>query len=133
VKKLAVVLVLACAPGAGSWYDHGDESSASQAFLQPQVLLILGVLLVYAVMASQYESLRDPFFVIFSVPVAGIGVAGGLKLTATTSGLQAYIGVIVLAASTLVTLVLVPSVYPLFEEGFTGSRRQAARQTPERA
>ncbi len=45
------------------------------------MLLVLGVLLVYAVMASQYESLRDPFIVMFSVPVAAIGVVAALKLT----------------------------------------------------
>ena len=61
------------------------------------MLLILGVLLVYAVMASQYESLRDPFIVMFSVPVAAIGVVAALKLTSTSFSLQAYIGVIMLA------------------------------------
>jgi hydrophobic/amphiphilic exporter-1 (mainly G- bacteria), HAE1 family len=38
-----------------------------------------------------------------------------------------------LTASTLATLVLVPGVYTLFEEGFTGMRRRAAHPTPERA
>ena len=57
---------------------------------------MLGVLLVYAVMASQYESLRDPFVVMFSVPVAAIGVVAALKLTSTSFSLQAYIGVIML-------------------------------------
>jgi len=38
-----------------------------------------------------------------------------------------------LTASTLVTLVLVPTVYTLFEEGFAGLRRGAAHSTPERA
>ena len=71
--------------------------AAGQAFQQLQVLLLLGVLLVYAVMASQYESLRDPFIVMFSVPVAAIGVVAALKLTATSFSLQAYIGVIMLA------------------------------------
>ena len=74
-----------------------EVEQQAQAFSQLQVLLILGVLLVYAVMASQYESLRDPFIVMFSVPVAAIGVVAALKLTATTFSLQAYIGVIMLA------------------------------------
>ncbi|HUR21782.1 MAG TPA: efflux RND transporter permease subunit, partial [Vicinamibacterales bacterium] len=163
-----------------------------------------------AVMASQYESLKDPFIVMFSVPVALIGIVAALKLTSTSFSLQAYIGVIMLAgivvsnaillvdytnvlrrrdgmslreaveeagrtrlrpiimttlttilglvpmalgvgeggelqaplarvviggltASTLVTLVLVPTVYTLFEEGFHGLRRGAAHSTPEQA
>jgi HAE1 family hydrophobic/amphiphilic exporter-1 len=60
-------------------------------------MLILAIVLVYAVMASQYESLRDPFIIMFSVPLAAIGVVLALKLTGTTFSLQAYIGVIMLA------------------------------------
>ena len=48
-------------------------------------------------MASQYESLKDPFIVMFSVPVALIGIVAALKLTSTSFSLQAYIGVIMLA------------------------------------
>jgi HAE1 family hydrophobic/amphiphilic exporter-1 len=61
------------------------------------MVLILALVLVYAVMASQYESLRDPFIIMFSVPLAAIGVVAALKLTGTTFSLQAYIGVIMLA------------------------------------
>ncbi len=60
-------------------------------------MLILAVLLVYAVMASQYESLRDPFIIMFSVPVAAIGVVLSLLLTGTSFSMQAYIGIIMLA------------------------------------
>jgi HAE1 family hydrophobic/amphiphilic exporter-1 len=76
----------------------GNEVEAQgQAFQQLQWVLILAILLVYAVMASQYESLRDPFIIMFSVPLAAIGVVAMLKLTGTTFSLQAYIGVIMLA------------------------------------
>ena len=68
-----------------------------RAFAQLQLMLILAIVLVYAVMASQYESLRDPFIIMFSVPLAAIGVVLALKLTGTTFSLQAYIGVIMLA------------------------------------
>ena len=60
-------------------------------------MLILAVLLVYAVMASQYESLRDPFIIMFSIPVAAIGVVLSLLLTGTSFSMQAYIGIIMLA------------------------------------
>jgi hypothetical protein len=48
-------------------------------------------------MASQYESLRDPFIIMFSVPTAALGVALSLKLTGTSFNMQAYIGIIMLA------------------------------------
>ena len=60
-------------------------------------MLILAIVLVYTVMASQYESLRDPFIIIFSIPLAAIGVVGMLLLTGTPFSMQAYIGVIMLA------------------------------------
>ena len=60
-------------------------------------MLILAIVLVYTVMASQYESLRDPFIIIFSIPLAAIGVVGALMLTSTPFSMQAYIGVIMLA------------------------------------
>jgi HAE1 family hydrophobic/amphiphilic exporter-1 len=74
-----------------------EVEQQAQAFRQLQGVLILAILLVYAVMASQYESLRDPFIIMFSVPLAAIGVVAALKLTGTTFSLQAYIGVIMLA------------------------------------
>ena len=61
------------------------------------MVLILALVLVYAVMASQYESLRDPFIIMFSVPTAAIGVVLALKLTGTSFNMQAYIGIIMLA------------------------------------
>ena len=74
-----------------------EVEEQTRAFRQLQVMLILAIVLVYAVMASQYESLRDPFIIMFSVPVAAIGVVLGLLLTGTAFSLQAYIGVIMLA------------------------------------
>jgi hydrophobic/amphiphilic exporter-1 (mainly G- bacteria), HAE1 family len=176
----------------------------ARSFQQLQLVLILAVLLVYAVMASQYESLRDPFIIMFSVPVAAIGVVLSLLLTGTSFSMQAYIGIIMLAGivvsnaillvdyintlrrrdglpireavelggrtrlrpilmtsiatmlglvpmaigigeggelqaplarvvigglltSTMVTLVLVPAVYTLFEEGWAGIFRKSAK------
>ena len=74
-----------------------EAEEQARAFTQLKMMLILAIVLVYAVMASQYESLRDPFIIMFSVPLAAIGVVLALKLTGTSFSLQAYIGVIMLA------------------------------------
>ena len=74
-----------------------EVEEQARSFNQLKIVLILAVLLVYAVMASQYESLRDPFIIMFSIPTASIGVVGGLLLTGTSFSMQAYIGVIMLA------------------------------------
>jgi HAE1 family hydrophobic/amphiphilic exporter-1 len=74
-----------------------EVEQQAQAFAQLQMVLILALVLVYAVMASQYESLKDPFIIMFSVPTAAIGVVLALKLTGTSFNMQAYIGIIMLA------------------------------------
>jgi len=85
----------------------GTEVEEQQkAFNQLLLTLILALILTYAVMASQYESLRDPFIIMFSVPLAGIGVVGTLLLTGTTFSLQAYIGVIMLAGIVISNAIL---------------------------
>lgn len=58
--------------------------------------LLLALVLVYMVLASQYESLRDPLIVMLSVPVAAVGVILTLFLTETTLNLQSAIGCIML-------------------------------------
>ncbi len=74
-----------------------EVEQQEKAFAQLRTVLILALVLVYAVMASQYESLRDPFIIMFSVPTAAIGVVLALKLTNTSFNMQAYIGIIMLA------------------------------------
>jgi HAE1 family hydrophobic/amphiphilic exporter-1 len=74
-----------------------EVEEQARSFQQLRLVLILAVLLVYAVMASQYESLRDPFIIMFSVPVAAIGVVLALMVTETSFSMQAYIGMIMLA------------------------------------
>ena len=76
----------------------GNEvEEQAKSFRELQLVLILAIVLVYTVMASQYESLRDPFIIIFSIPLAAIGVVGMLMITGTPFSMQAYIGVIMLA------------------------------------
>jgi HAE1 family hydrophobic/amphiphilic exporter-1 len=76
----------------------GNEvEEQARSFRELRLVLILAIILVYTVMASQYESLRDPFIIIFSIPLAAIGVVGMLMLTGTPFSMQAYIGVIMLA------------------------------------
>ncbi len=74
----------------------GDFEEQQKAFRELLVSIILALLLVYMVMAMQFESVRDPFIVMFSVPLAVIGVVGMLLLTGTTFNMQSYIGCIML-------------------------------------
>lgn len=59
--------------------------------------LMLVVLLVYMVMAAQFESLKHPFVIMFSVPLGTIGVLWVLFLTGTTFNMQSNMGCVMLA------------------------------------
>jgi HAE1 family hydrophobic/amphiphilic exporter-1 len=74
----------------------GSFEEQQKAFGELVVSLILALVLVYMVLACQYESFRDPLVVMASVPMAAIGVLVVLFLTGTTLNLQSYIGCIML-------------------------------------
>jgi len=74
----------------------GDYEEQQKAFRELLMSLVLALILVYMVMASLYESLRYPFVVMFSVPLAAIGVILMLFLTDTTFNVQSFIGCIML-------------------------------------
>ncbi len=74
----------------------GDIEEQEAAFSELFLGTMLAIVLVYMVMASLYESLRDPLIVMFSVPLAAIGVVLALRLTGTTLNVQSLIGVMLL-------------------------------------
>jgi len=74
----------------------GDYEEQQKSFRELLFSCILALVLVYMVMACQYESLRDPFVVMFSVPLAAIGVIAVLFFTGTTFNIQSFIGCIML-------------------------------------
>jgi HAE1 family hydrophobic/amphiphilic exporter-1 len=74
----------------------GQVEQQSDAFTDLILLLSLSVVLVYMVMAAQFESLIDPFIIMFSIPFAFSGVFIGLFLTNTTFSVIAFLGSIIL-------------------------------------
>jgi HAE1 family hydrophobic/amphiphilic exporter-1 len=105
-----------------------EVEEQARAFRQLQLMLILAIVLVYAVMASQYESLRDPFIIMFSVPLAAIGVVLALVLTNTTFSLQAYIGVIMLAGIVVSNAILLVDYTNILRRRDGMALRQAVEQ-----
>jgi HAE1 family hydrophobic/amphiphilic exporter-1 len=74
----------------------GEYEEQQEAFRELTFAAILALILVYMVMASQFESVRDPFIILFSIPLAFVGVAAMLFLSETTFNMQGFLGVIVL-------------------------------------
>ena len=74
----------------------GAAEEQGKAFRDLLLLLLLGVALVYMVMAAQFESLLDPFIVMFSIPFTFTGVIWGFLLTGTTLSVISFLGVVML-------------------------------------
>lgn len=74
----------------------GDFEDQQSMFGDLIILMILIIILVYMVMASQFESFMSPLVIMFSVPFAFIGVIMGLRVTGTALGVMAMIGIIIL-------------------------------------
>ena len=71
-----------------------EEQEKSEKALT--MMILLGVVLVYMVMAAQFESLLHPLLIMFSVPFAFSGVVAVLHLTGTPLSMSAYIGMVLL-------------------------------------
>lgn len=96
----------------GTVEDQGD------AFTDLMTLFVLIVILVYIVMATQFESLKFPFIIMFTIPFAFTGVFLALWMTSTPLSLIALIGAIMLVG--IVTkngIVMVDYMNLLIERG----------------
>ena len=81
-------------------------------------VFILGSILVYMIMASQFESFLDPFCVFFSVPMAAIGMFAGLWVCGQTINISSMLGLIILLGIAVNNaIVLIAFVKQLREEG----------------
>ena len=69
----------------------------NEAFLILAGVFALAVLLVYMVMASQFESFKHPFIIMFTIPLCLIGVVVGLLIAGRPINLPVWIGIIILA------------------------------------
>lgn len=75
----------------------GENEQLMEAFLQLLLALALAIILIYMVMAAQFESLIYPFIIMFTIPLAFGGGALSLFITRRAFGVTAFIGIIMLA------------------------------------
>lgn len=74
----------------------GEAEEQGKAFVDLTLLLVLGIILVYMVMAAQFESLVDPLIVMFSVPFTFTGIFLGFLITRTTLSVITFLGMVML-------------------------------------
>ena len=74
----------------------GSFEDQQETFGDLFLLLAMIIILVYIVMASQFESFMSPFVIMFSIPFAFVGVILGLTVSGTPLGVMGLIGVLIL-------------------------------------
>jgi len=75
----------------------GEEQKRQEAMASLGFALVLSIVLVYMVMASQFESLLHPFTILFTIPLAGVGTIWAFLILGKPLSIMAYIGIIMLA------------------------------------
>ena len=74
----------------------GENLQMKESFASLRFALILSLVLVYMIMAAEFESLWQPFVILFTFPLSIIGVALGLWLTHTPISIMVILGIIIL-------------------------------------
>ena len=75
----------------------GEEKLRRESFSHLRFALFLAVILVYMVMASQFESLRHPFVILLTIPLAMVGAVILLMVLNLPLNIMSFIGMIMLA------------------------------------
>jgi HAE1 family hydrophobic/amphiphilic exporter-1 len=106
----------------------GEVEQMVDAFSQMALALIVAILLVYMIMAAQFESLLNPFIIMFTIPLAFVGAIFLLYITGVNIGITALIGFIMLSGIIVNNgIVLIDYINRLKEEG--KSTREAILET----
>lgn len=75
----------------------GEEQKREESFGSLKFALLLSIILVYMVMASQFESLIHPFTILLTIPLAGVGAVLAFFILGKTFNIMAFIGIVMLA------------------------------------
>lgn len=98
----------------------GEQKEMQAAFKDLAMALLLGVVLVYMIMASQFESLLHPFTIILALPLAFTGAIIGLFVAGESLSVPAVLGIIVLAGIVVNNgIVLIDYINQLRSEGLS--------------
>ena len=98
----------------------GQVEDQGDTFSSLTLIFIIGLLLVFMVMAAQFESLLDPFIILFAIPFTLVGVILAFLITGTTLSVVTFIGLIMLVGIVVNNgIVLVDYSNMLVRRGYT--------------
>ncbi len=89
-----------------TYHIRGEVQSMQESFRQFGTGMLIAIILVYLVMVAQFRSFRDPFIILFSVPLGFIGVAFMLYFTNTNLNIQSFMGIIMMVGMVVADSVL---------------------------
>lgn len=105
-------------PDGCTYQFSGMMEKMNDTFRSLEIAMVVAVLLVYMIMASQFESLRYPFIVMFSMPLAITGAIIGLLITGNTITMPAMMGFVMLVGMVVNNgIVLVDYTNQLMDRG----------------
>ena len=96
IKRAGEVLKNVPVPPGFSWAFSGNEKERIESFLLLLQAAVLGMILVYMVMASQFESLLAPFIIFLSIPFGFMGAIQLLAITGNRISVVSLLGFIIL-------------------------------------
>lgn len=99
LKKAAEVLSLIEHPNSYDIKLVGKAREVEESFRRIGLVIVLALVLNYMIMAGQFESFIQPLIVMFTVPLAVIGVALALLLTGTKVSVISLLGIMILAGT----------------------------------
>ncbi len=97
IAKMQTQLDQIDVPGDYKLILTGEEEKRQEAMSNLSFALILSIVLVYMVMASQFESLLHPFTILLTIPLAGVGAVLAFFILGISFNMMGFIGIIMLA------------------------------------
>jgi HAE1 family hydrophobic/amphiphilic exporter-1 len=98
----------------------GDELKRKESMSSLTFALILSIILVFMVLAAQFESIIQPFVIILTMPLAGVGTILTFFLLGQTLNMMAYIGIIMLGGIAVSnSIILIDRINQLRENGLS--------------
>ncbi len=110
-------------PNGYYWQFTGTSQEMTEMFISLAQALVAAVLIVYMIMAAQFESYKYPFIVMFSLPIAMTGGLFGLIVTGELFSITSFMGLIMLSGIVINNaIVLIDYINILVrEEGYSVS------------
>ncbi|MDR0424426.1 MAG: efflux RND transporter permease subunit [Clostridiales Family XIII bacterium] len=121
-------------PNGYDWSAGGEMQEMVDSFTSLFYALMLAILIVYMILASQFESLIQPFIIMMAIPFALTGAFLALFITNTPLSLVAFLGIIMLSGIVVNNSILLidfinqnKNIYPTREEAIVNAGRYRLR------